>query len=103
MPEEQLLERFYGQLGSQPLSSRVNTESIPSGIKPGSSRTTASAHRHVLERLTIYLAQATRKETDYTADWLSKGDNFVVQEAADIKARFTYRHGRVIREHVEVG
>jgi hypothetical protein len=57
----------------------------------------------VLERLTIFLAEARRKQSDYSAEWLSKEGNFELLEVRDLKARYTYRNGRHEYHHTEVG
>jgi hypothetical protein len=103
-PEEQLLENFYKTLGAQPLSSKMSIENIPNGIRPGSSSTAAELRKHMIERLTIFLHQhaGSRKKKEYTAEFLARGDNFVVREAGSIKIRYTYRDTRTVQQHMEV-
>lgn len=103
-PEEQLLEQFYGQLGAKPLSSRMAVENIPQSIRPGTSSDAIKLRKHILERLTIFLSQhgGGRKHSDYSTEFLNKGDNFVVQEAGRIKIRYTYRDGKTVQQHLEV-
>ena len=56
----------------------------------------------MLERLTIFLAEARRKQSDYTVDVLNKDGNFSVREVRDLKARYTYRNGKNEYQHLEV-
>lgn len=58
--------------------------------------------KHVLERLTIFLAEARRKQSEYTVEYLSKEGNFNVVEVRDLKAKYTYRNGRKEYYHSEV-
>ncbi|BEI84758.1 hypothetical protein CcaverHIS002_0501590 [Cutaneotrichosporon cavernicola] len=98
-PEEAVLESFYRALGAKALSACVSTEYVPNGIRPGTSSEVAASRAFILERLTIFLG--SRRITDYSADWLAKGDNFTVSEANGILARYTYRDGRNVHQHVE--
>ncbi|KLT40935.1 hypothetical protein CC85DRAFT_286971 [Cutaneotrichosporon oleaginosum] len=100
-PEEAILESFYTSLGAKALSACVSTEYIPQAIRQGSSSDAARNRAFILERLTIFLGHHSRRVTDYTADWLAKGDNFTVSEASNILARYTYRDGRNVHQHVE--
>jgi hypothetical protein len=102
-PEEAILESFYRTLGAKALSACVSTEYVPNGIRQGSSSDAVRSRAFILERLTIFLGHHSRRVTDYTADWLAKGDNFTVSEASGILARYTYRDGRNVHQHVEVG
>lgn len=102
-PEETILESFYQTLGSKLLSSCVATEQVPSGIRQGSSSEAQASRKFILERLTIFLGHSSRRSTDYTADFLSKGDNFTVSEASTIRVRYTYKDGKNVHQHVEVG
>jgi len=103
-PEEQLLEKFYQQLGAKLLSSKTGVENVPEGIRPGTSKEARDMQQHILERLTIFLSQhaSGRKDSSYTADFLKRGDNFVVREAARIKIRYTYRDQKMTQQHMEV-
>jgi hypothetical protein len=56
----------------------------------------------VLERLTIFLAEARRRSAEYTADWLAKEGNFGVQEVRSLQARYTYRNAGREYHHLEV-
>lgn len=102
-PEETILESFYQTLGARLLSSCVATEELPTGIRQGSSAEAQASRKFILERLTIFLGHTQRRSTDYTADFLSKGDNFTVSEASSIRVRYTYKDGRNVHQHVEVG
>jgi hypothetical protein len=103
-PEEALLERFYEALGAKKLSSKMAVENLPMGIRPGNSRESKELQKRIVERLTIFMSQhaISRKDSSYTVDFLTRGDNFVVREAADIKIRYTYRDGRNVQQHMEV-
>lgn len=100
--QEQLLETFYENLGAKPLSSLIKTEHIPQGPSPNPSAEALSLRKHVLERLTIFLAEARRKQSEYTVEYLSKEGNFNVVEVRDLKARYTYINGRNQYHHSEV-
>lgn len=101
-PEEQLLETFYQNLGAKPLTSFIKVEYIPHGAQLTPSLQSAALRKHVLERITIFLSEARRRSTEYTADNLSKEGNFSVQEVRQLEARYTYRNGRDVYPHVEV-
>ncbi len=102
MSQEHLLEDFYEHLGARPLSSLVRTEYIPHGTLPARSDKAKALRRHVLERLTIFLAEARRKQSEYSTDWLSKEGNFDLLEVRDLRARYTYRNGKNEYQHIEV-
>jgi hypothetical protein len=99
--QEHLLENFYEHLGSRPLSSLVKTEYVTSHTLPTGSDQARQLRQHVLERLTIFLAEARRKQSDYTVDSLSKDGNFTVVEVRDLKARYIYRDGKNEYSHLE--
>jgi len=80
----------------------VRTEHIPHGPLPANSEQAKALRRHVLERLTIFLAEARRKQSDYSAEALSKEGNFVVVEVRDLKTRYKYRNGKNEHQHLEV-
>ena len=81
----------------------VKTEYIPHHPSSVLSDQAKALRRHVLERLTIFLAEARRKQSEYTVEWLSKEGNFGLVEVRDLKARYTYRNGRNEYQHLEVG
>ena len=97
-----MLEGFYEHLGARPLRSLVKVEHVPNGVVPAQSEQAKALRRHVLERLTIFLAEARRKQSSYTVESLSKEGNFMVREVRDLKARYTYRSGKSEYQHVEV-
>ena len=90
------------QLGARPLSSLVKTEHIPHGVVSVQSDQAKTLRRHVLERVTIFLNEARRKQSEYAVDWLSKEGNFHIAEVRDLKARYTYRNGKQEYQHLEV-
>ncbi|KAK4683722.1 hypothetical protein P7C73_g6509, partial [Tremellales sp. Uapishka_1] len=101
-PEEHLLESFYASLGSLSLSSMVKTDYIPTGNFPSLSDQAQALRRHVLERLTIFLAETRRKQSDYSVDWLAKEGNFNVMEVRELKVRYTLKTaGRSDVPHLE--
>lgn len=100
--KEHLLETFYTNLGAQPLSSLIKTEHLLGHVSSTPSSQATAQRKHVLERLTIFLAEARRKQSDYSAEWLSKEGNFDLLEVRDLKARYTYRNGRHEYHHTEV-
>ena len=102
-PEEQLLETFYEQLGAKTLSSQVQTRYVASAPTATISAQAQALRRHVLERLTIFLAEARRRSSGYTAGFLAKDDNFEIQEVRDLKAKYTYTAGKQEHNHLEVG
>jgi hypothetical protein len=57
----------------------------------------------VLERLTIFFAEARRRQSDYTVEWLAKEGNFDVAEVGDLRVKYTYSNGRSSYDHYEVG
>ena len=97
------METFYDHLGARPLSALVKTEYIPHGTLSSLSDHAKALRRHVLERLTIFLAEARRKQSEYTPDWLNKEGSFSVVEVRDLKSRYTYRNGKTEHHHLEVG
>lgn len=101
-PEEELLETFYQHLGAQTLSSLIKVEYVPHGLQVGPTAQSVALRKHVLERLTIFLAEARRAKSAYTAEMLAKDDHFVVRETRTLEARYTYRNGRSVYPHVEV-
>ncbi|ORX36563.1 hypothetical protein BD324DRAFT_452712 [Kockovaella imperatae] len=101
-PEEQLLETFYEHLGAKSLSSLVKTEYIPHHPVQNTSDQAKQLCRHVLERLTIFLAEARRKHSDYSVEQLSKDGNFQVAEVRELEARYTYRQGKREYNHREM-
>lgn len=100
--QEQLLETFYEHLGAKSLSSLIKTEYIPHHPSPAPSVQSVALRKHVLERLTIFLAEARRKQSAYNSEWLSKEGNFQIQDVRDLKARYTYRNGKHEYAHHEV-
>jgi len=100
--QEHLLENFYANLGAKPLSSLIKTEHLFGHASSTPSSQAIAQRKHVLERLTIFLAEARRKQSDYSAEWLSKEGNFELLEVRDLKARYTYRNGRHEYHHTEV-
>jgi hypothetical protein len=84
------------------LSSLIKTEHIPQHPSPRPSIEALSLRKHVLERLTIFLAEARRKQSDYTIEYLAKEGNFDVMEARNLKAKYTYRNGHDEYSHHEV-
>lgn len=101
-PEEQLLETFYESLGARPLTSLIQVEYIPHGARPSPSPQSSVLRKHVLERLTIFLAEARKRQSEYTAEALAKEGMFMVQDVKELEARYTYRNGRQVYPHVEV-
>ncbi|OCF40369.1 hypothetical protein I317_05804 [Kwoniella heveanensis CBS 569] len=100
-PEEHLLEEFYEALGAKPLSSFVRRQYITDGPSQTPSDHAKALRKHVLERLTIFLAEARRKQSDYTSDTLSKEGNFAISEVRELKVKYTYRNGRTEHNHYE--
>ncbi|WVF71489.1 hypothetical protein IAT40_006295 [Kwoniella sp. CBS 6097] len=100
-PEEHILEDFYAALGAKPLSSYVQRRYIADGPSAAPSDHANALRKHVLERLTIFLAEARRKQSDYTSDTLSKDGNFIIAEVRELKVKYTYRNGRTEHNHYE--
>jgi hypothetical protein len=101
-PEEVLLETFYAALGASWISSMVKTEYITNHPSTHLTDSAKSLHKHVLERLTIFLAEARRKQSDYPIDWLKQDGNFGVREVRDLKAKHILRQGKQEYAHYEV-
>jgi hypothetical protein len=101
-PEEELLESFYQSLGARWISSMVKTEHITQSPLPYLTDQGRILSRHVLERLTIFLAEARRRQSDYSIDWLKKEGNFIVKEVKDLKTKHTLRQGKQEHAHYEV-
>lgn len=101
--QEQLLEDFYAHLGAKPLTSLVKVDHIHSGALQRTSSQSQVLRQHVLERLTIFLAETRRRSAEYSAEWLMKEGNFVIEEVRDLKARFTLKYGTRAQSHLEVG
>lgn len=80
----------------------MRTEYVPHGVSPNVSDQAQALRRHVLERLTIFLAEARRNKSDWTVEGLNKEGTFVVQEVRDLKARYTYVGGGKNVQHHEV-
>nr|XP_019011143.1 uncharacterized protein I206_04455 [Kwoniella pini CBS 10737]OCF49924.1 hypothetical protein I206_04455 [Kwoniella pini CBS 10737] len=100
-PEEHILEEFYASLGAKSLSSFVKRQYISDAPNPHPSDHAQALRRHVLERLTIFLAEARRKQSEYTSENLSQEGNFTVQEVKELKVRYTYKNGRNEYHHYE--
>lgn len=96
------METFYLNLGARPISALVKTEHLFGHASSTPSAQAVAQRKHVLERLTIFLAEARRKQSDYSSEWLSKQGNFDLLEVRDLKARYTYRYGRHEHHHTEV-
>jgi hypothetical protein len=101
-PEEVLLETFYASLGASWISSMVKTEYITNHPSTHLTDQAKSLHKHVLERLTIFLAEARRKQSDYSIEWLKQDGNFSVREVRDLKAKHILRQGKQEYAHYEV-
>jgi hypothetical protein len=101
-PEEVLLETFYASLGASWISSMVKTEYITNYPSTHLTDQARTLHKHVLERLTIFLAEARRKQSDYSIDWLKQDGNFSVREVRDLKAKHILRQGKQEYAHYEV-
>lgn len=100
-PEERILESFYNTLGAQYIHTKVGLDYITSGVREQPSSEAAANRKHILERLTIFLGQDGTQKAKYSTEFVM--NHFEVQEASSIKARYTYRDGRTIHQHVEVG
>ncbi|KAK8864438.1 hypothetical protein IAR55_001687 [Kwoniella newhampshirensis] len=101
-PEEHILEEFYISLGARVLSSFVKRSYIATELPTQVQSDQAKAlRRHVIERLTIFLAEARRKQSDYNVETLNKEGNFTINEVRDLKVRYTYRNGRSEHHHME--
>lgn len=101
-PEEELLEGFYFALGARWISSMVKTESLISHPQTKQSPQAVALRSHVIERLTIFLAEARRKQAEYTIDVLRQEGRFLVSEVRGLQVRYTLRHGRQEYAHYEV-
>jgi hypothetical protein len=101
-PEEELLETFYLSLGARWISSMVKTEHITHHPLPTPTDEARKLRQHALERLTIFLAEARRKQSEYSVEWLKKEGNFAVKEVKDLKAKHTLRQGKQEYAHYEV-
>ncbi|KAK6910047.1 hypothetical protein I203_104076 [Kwoniella mangroviensis CBS 8507] len=100
-PEEHILENFYASLGARQLSSFVRRQYISDTPSTIPSDHAQALRRHVLERLTIFLAEARRKQSEYSSDQLSKEGNFTIQEVRELKVKYTYKNGRNEHHHYE--
>ena len=101
-PEEELLEAFYLNLGARWITSMVKTESIVNQpLSRGTSESQALRH-HVLERLTIFLAEARRKQSEYAIESLKKEGRFLVKEVRGLQVKYTLRQGKQEYCHFEV-
>jgi hypothetical protein len=96
--QEALLERFY----AHSLDSQVRTEYMTQGQISGETERARSLKKHVLERLTIFLAEARRKQSEYTVEWLGKEGNFKVAEVRQLSAIYSLLDGRKSHMHEEV-
>lgn len=101
-PEEELLEGFYFALGARWITSMVKTESLISHPLSKQSAEAVALRQHVLERLTIFLAEARRKQAEYTIDVLRQEGRFVINEVRGLQVRYTLRSGRQEHAHYEV-
>jgi hypothetical protein len=101
-PEEEILESFYISLGARWISSMVRTENIIHYPQPPSPQAT-TLRQHALERLTIFLGETRRKQSDYSVDWLKMEGHFGVNEVKDLKVKYTLRQGKQEYTHYEVG
>ncbi|WVR07080.1 hypothetical protein IAU60_004119 [Kwoniella sp. DSM 27419] len=100
-PEEHLLEEYYLSLGAKPLSSYVRRQYLSDSPASMPSAHAQALRSHVLERLTIFLAEARRRQADYAAEDLAKDGNFIVNEVRDLRVKYTYRTGRAEYHHFE--
>lgn len=101
-PEEELLESFYFNLGAQWITSMVKAESIVSQPLASGSPEAQALRSHVLERLTIFLAEARRKQTEYTVESLKQDGKFIVTEVRDLQVKYTLRSSGKEFSHFEV-
>lgn len=101
-PEEELLESFYLNLGARWITSMVKAESIVSQPLPISTPASQTLRNHVLERLTIFLAEARRKQSEYTIESLKQEGRFVVTEVRGLQVKYTLRQGKQEFSHFEV-
>ena len=101
-PEEELLESFYLNLGARWISSMVKTEILVSQPLPTSTPASQVLRNHVLERLTIFLAEARRKQSEYTIESLKQAGRFVVTEVRGLQVKYTLRQGKQEVSHYEV-
>ena len=99
--QEQLLESLYLNLGSRHLSGLVKTNIVPHQPRTSASPQAIALRQHVLERLTIFLAERKAKG-DLNIESLSKKDNFKVQEVQHLTAKYTYQPGKKEYHHTEV-
>lgn len=101
-PEEELLESFYLNLGARWISSMVKTEILVSQPLPASTPASQALRNHVLERLTIFLAEARRKQSEYTIESLKQAGRFAVTEVRGLQVKYTLRQGKQEVSHYEV-
>lgn len=101
-PEEELLETFYFNLGARWITTLVKTESLISNPLPHQTQEAQTLRHHVLERLTIFLAEARRKQSEYTIETLKKDGKFEVREVRGLQVKYTLRPGKHEVSHFEV-
>lgn len=101
-PEEELLENLYLNLGARWISSMTKTESLTSGPLAHPTPQAQALRHRALERLTIFLAEARRKQSEYSIEWLKQEGRFTVKEVRGLQVRYTLRQGKQEYSHYEV-
>ncbi|KAF9007980.1 hypothetical protein BDQ17DRAFT_1388899 [Cyathus striatus] len=93
-PQEDILERFYIQLGSKRLSSIVKEEYHTIAEVPNL-KVISDTRALVLERLPLFLHEHTHAATRVTYSWLSSGNNFVVKTFGKISLTKSLNFGEI--------
>lgn len=101
-PEEELLESYYLGLGARWISSMVKTETITNNPLTQQTANSQALRTHVLERLTIFLAEARRKQSEISIETLKQEGKFVISEVRGLQVKYTLRQARQEHSHFEV-
>ncbi|KAI0083802.1 hypothetical protein BDY19DRAFT_975723 [Irpex rosettiformis] len=91
-PQEDLLEEFYGELGSRRLSSLVKEHyETTSEIK--STRKAEELRSRILERLPLFLHEHTHAPTRVPFAWLNADRNFIVRVFGSVTVKKSLTYG----------
>ncbi|KAI0701855.1 hypothetical protein BC835DRAFT_1435271 [Cytidiella melzeri] len=93
-PQEDLLEDFYGELGSRRLSSLVKEEYETSSEIKNTHRADETRSR-ILERLPLFLHEHTHAPTRVPFSWLNADRNFIVRVFGSVAVRKSLTHGDI--------
>ncbi|KAF8160987.1 hypothetical protein B0H34DRAFT_699011 [Crassisporium funariophilum] len=93
-PQEDILENFYGSLGSRRLSHIIREEYTTTG-ELQNAKIAIETRSLILERLPLFLHEHTHTQTRVSFSWLSASNNFIVKSFGKLGVVKYLNHGEL--------